>query len=752
MDAVSVPIVPVGLWVLAVAITIAILLVFFGYYIYQRRRAAALLQDAKDVTHLAAQRDLLQAQKDELVQWMQDQKAELDRLTVDRGEQEQLRAELSRLEQKCTEKDKDNQALRNEVGELENQRHNLSQTLEKLEREIGNLNSKRSEAQAIEGRLAELKAKLEETRDVVSGLAEIQAKLEAFSAEKVTLERVLEDLRTSIDSAQAESKEYSQQAEKARVEAEKAEGALVQDRKEKAELGVILDTLRQEQTALSRDIEHKEQRIDNLNASSQTAKEDAEENIQISNKARADAEKAKDELDDVIKEKHRLGLEIGELNARKVGVEQELVRLEGRLGTGPGDEEPEVLLERYADILKVPPDCLHKDVFPGGAGSEEDEVQALQAFKDRLREENLKFPSRIIDAFHTSLKCHNINPLTVLAGVSGTGKTLLPMYYAKMMGMHSLVMAVQPRWDSPQDMFGFYNYLEKEYKATELSRALVRMDPFNYNDDRFSKLDCEWTQNRVLLVLLDEMNLARTEYYFSEFLSKLELRRMVKNPKDKNDRQSAEITLDTGPGKAFQFRIWVDHNVLFVGTMNEDETTQTLSDKVLDRANVLRFGKPDQKTQYSQIDIQEQDWPKQYLPFNQWQNWIKPFAEHAAWSDQITKWTNQLNDALDHVGRPFGYRVQQAIGTYVANYPRVEDEGRYKLAFADQLEQKIIHKLRGVDLGDNAANICLDDVEAVIAELGDQELGDAFRTARDESQIVGMFQWRGVTRPVEENY
>ena len=131
---------------------------------------------------------------------------------------------------------------------------------------------------------------------------------------------------------------------------------------------------------------------------------------------------------------------------------------------------------------------------------------------------------------------------------------------------------------------------------------------------------------------------------------------------------------------------------------------------------------------------------------------IKPVAEHAAWSDQITTWTNRLNDALDHVGRPFGYRVQQAIGTYVANYPRVEDEGCYKLAFADQLEQKIIHKLRGVDLGDNTANICLDDVEAVIAELSDQELGDAFRSARDESQVVGMFQWRGVTRPVEENY
>ncbi|RLB09920.1 MAG: hypothetical protein DRG59_00950 [Deltaproteobacteria bacterium] len=392
-----------------------------------------------------------------------------------------------------------------------------------------------------------------------------------------------------------------------------------------------------------------------------------------------------------------------------------------------------------------------KKTFPAGPLAINDEIQVLQAFKDRLRKENLNFPERVIDAFHTCLKCHHINPLTVLAGVSGTGKTLLPIYYARMMGMHSLVMSVQPRWDSPQDMFGFYNYLERKYKATELSRALIRMDPFNYKKGTFPMLDGDWTRDRILLVLLDEMNLARTEYYFSDFLSKLELRRLVKNLQNKTDRQQAEITLDTGPEKAVNFQIWVGYNVLFVGTMNEDETTQTLSDKVLDRANVLRFGKPENKTRPSQINIQEQEWPKKYLSYTQWKSWIKKEIEQEPWSELTTKWINRLNDALDHVGRPFGYRVQQAIATYVANYPLVEEKERYKLAFADQLELKIIPKLRGMDLGDNAANICLDEVEFVIGELGDQQLADAFRNARDESQVLGMFQWRGVTRPVEDN-
>lgn len=746
MNPASLPFVQTGIWVLAVAITIVILLVMFGLYIYQRKRMKALIKDSEDVAHLAAQRDLLQAQKDELVQWMQDQKVELERLTVEREEQEKIRAELNRLEQECTEKDKNNQALRNEVGELENQRYNLSQTLEKLEREIGDLDSKRAEAKTIEAHLAELKTKVDEAREAVRGLGEIQAKLEALSAGKASLERAVADLRIESDSAQVELKEYRQQTAKARTEKEEAKGALADDRKEKAELGIILDTQRQEQTALSRDIERMEEQIDNLKTSLQTAKEDSENNIQIANSARADVKEAKGELEGVIKEKHHLGLEIGELNSRKIVLKQELVRLEGTFGTRPGEDQDPLI--PYADLLKKVPSCLSEDSFKEEREAK-DETEVLQQLQYSLRQEGLFFSPRVIDAFHTSLKCHAINPLTVLAGVSGTGKTLLPMRYAEIMGMHRLVISVQPRWDSPQDMFGFYNYLEKEYKATELSRSLLRMDPYNYKSQEFSELDSDWAKKRLLLVLLDEMNLARTEYYFSEFLSKLELRREVKDESVPHRRSQAEIELDTGPSE-YRFRLWVGHNVFFVGTMNEDETTQTLSDKVLDRANVIRFGKPDEKAESAEETMHEQTNSQGYLSFNKWRSWQQDFKKNEDWYEKMVNWTRRLNMALDRVGRPFGFRVQQAIGHYVANYPRVDDEDRYKFALADQIEQKIIPKLRGIDLGGENANECLSDVEAIIAELDDNELNDAFAAARTESENLGMFQWRGVTRRIGE--
>ena len=691
MNTLNLSIIPGIFWILATALIVVVLLVMFGMYVYQHQRLKAVVKDAKNLASLAAQCDMLRAEKDQLIQWMDEQKAELDRLTAEREEQELLRAELNRLEQECVSKEQHNQSLRNEVGELENQRYLLTKTLEKLKEEIEDAESKKAEAETIKAHLAELKKRLDdvskeleqkrrEYHDILHTVNEHSIKIEALTKQKSFLEKSIADLR--------------EERQKIRDEAER-------ERKE--------------------------------------AKEVREELKKISeqcNRAENDLERKREEL-------ARLEIQLRAYQTEIHSLKKEIDRTKV-----PEAEEP---LRPYADLLEVQPDCLSEKTFPAGPMAIKDEIQLLQAFKERLREENLNFSERVIDAFHTCLKCHHINPLTVLAGVSGTGKTLLPICYARMMGMHSLVMSVQPRWDSPQDMFGFYNYLEKKYKATELSRALIRMDPFNYKEDTFPMLDGKWTRDRILLVLLDEMNLARTEYYFSDFLSKLELRRLVKNPENDTDRQQAEITLDTGPEKEVNFRIWVGYNVLFVGTMNEDETTQTLSDKVLDRANVLRFGKPDNKTRPSQINMQEGEWTKEYLSYNQWKSWIKEDFEHAPWSKDINNWTNRLNDALDHVGRPFGYRVQQAIATYVANYPLVEENERYKLAFADQIEQKIIPKLRGMDLGDNAANICLDDVESVIAELGDQQLADAFRNARDESRALGMFQWRGVARPVEGN-
>ncbi len=403
-----------------------------------------------------------------------------------------------------------------------------------------------------------------------------------------------------------------------------------------------------------------------------------------------------------------------------------------------------------ADLTK-PPACLAREIDDGQFDivlpdqmAAEQEVDALQRVMKHLRESGLEFPQRTVNAFHTCLKTAVISPLTVLAGISGTGKSQLPRYYADAMGVHFLKVPVQPRWDGPQDLFGFYNYIEKKYKATDLARALVHLDAENWEEL------AEDYKDRMLLVLLDEMNLARVEYYFSEFLSRLEGRPFDESSMTADDRRPSEIDIDVsqaGQGK----RVYVGQNVLFVGTMNEDESTLALSDKVLDRANVLRFPKP-VKLEEALPTSDSRYVAKGFLPKSRWaRSWIRG-ADKLDGSQQAraSKVVGQINDVMNELGRPFGHRMGQAMMHYVANYPaatnRTDNIGQVNFALADQIEQRILPRLRGLvaeehsrplrDLADIASNELQDGTLA-------NEINDAVLRSRESN---GLFVWRGFTR------
>ncbi|PIY22455.1 MAG: hypothetical protein COZ11_12630, partial [Deltaproteobacteria bacterium CG_4_10_14_3_um_filter_51_14] len=122
MEGVNIPYLPTILWLLAGAVTILVVLVMLGYHVYFRGRVKAAIQDSNDVGSLAAKKQMLQGDVEALRQWFIDQKAEVDRLTSEREEQERLRASLADLDSQCATKDNENQGLRKEVGELENRR------------------------------------------------------------------------------------------------------------------------------------------------------------------------------------------------------------------------------------------------------------------------------------------------------------------------------------------------------------------------------------------------------------------------------------------------------------------------------------------------------------------------------------------------------------------------------------------------------------------------------------------------------
>jgi hypothetical protein len=370
--------------------------------------------------------------------------------------------------------------------------------------------------------------------------------------------------------------------------------------------------------------------------------------------------------------------------------------------------------------------------------SEKDRMQLLEK---KLEERKLVFAPRTLNAFHTALKVADISPLTVLSGISGTGKSLLPRIYSEAMGVHFLGLAVQPRWDSPQDMFGFYNYMEQKYKATELARAMVQFEVFNKLKEGGGLKD------QMLMVLLDEMNLARVEYYFSEFLSKLEVRRDI-DPSKNKDRRKVEIALEMGHGNgAKEVRIYPDRNILFVGTMNEDESTQNLSDKVLDRSCVLRFGKPTKLATNQSQDASGLGSASEMLRRSTWMDWVDIRGQTP--SARVTDTIGELNGVMEMVGKPFAHRVAQAISSYTLNYPEwVRD--RENLALSDQVEQRILPKLRGLNVDDH--HDAFNNLSSILKNLGDDVLSNAFEAGRNSGNSRGMnsFIWRGVDRSEQQ--
>jgi hypothetical protein len=356
------------------------------------------------------------------------------------------------------------------------------------------------------------------------------------------------------------------------------------------------------------------------------------------------------------------------------------------------------------------------------------ELDWLASIEDDCAETGIVFPRRLLKAFHTSLKTAEWSPLTVLAGVSGTGKSELPRLYARYGGLLFESMAVQPNWDSPQSMLGFFNTIDNRFNATRLLRALVQSQRAQSEGG---------AADAMLLVLLDEMNLAHIEMYFADFLSKLEFRRGL--------IEEVNLEVDIGAGLD-RYKVPLGRNVLWVGTMNEDETTKSLSDKVVDRGNVLGFPRPRELRRRHRLELLP---AASLLPKDAWQNWQAPAdslldEEVDGFRDTL----HQLNEHLNEVGRALGHRVWQSVDNYMANHPDVlanprdqNNDGRKRalqLAFEDALVHKVMPKLRGIETSGHAKVRCLDPIRSCLQEKA-PGLYDDFELATRLG--MGVFVW-----------
>lgn len=161
-----------------------------------------------------------------------------------------------------------------------------------------------------------------------------------------------------------------------------------------------------------------------------------------------------------------------------------------------------------------------------------------------------------------------VTHIIILQGMSGTGKTSLAYAFGEYISNKTVVIPIQPMWKERTDLIGYYNEFTKKFNETTLLEKLYEA---NIKKD-------------VYVTVLDEVNIARVEYYFAEFLSLLEL----PNPEVRNLDVVSDVW-PTDPKLLCEGRLRLPVNMYFIGTANNDDSTFAISDKVYDRAMILNL-------------------------------------------------------------------------------------------------------------------------------------------------------------------
>ncbi len=304
--------------------------------------------------------------------------------------------------------------------------------------------------------------------------------------------------------------------------------------------------------------------------------------------------------------------------------------------------------------------------------------------KEYIASRGFQYDNSIIENFYLSLKS---KPFVILAGISGTGKTRLVKLFAEALGANSLngrykMVAVRPDWSDSTDLFGHV-----DLNGKFIPGAIIE----------FIKT-AELNNSKPYFLCLDEMNLARVEYYFSDVLSIIETRDVV-NGSIVSESLIAEGIFGNDIHAAGKYgTVRLPENLYIIGTVNMDETTFPFSKKVLDRANTIEFSYVDLLPQFSRVEntsqqpinIDNEFLKAKYLLLTQCSN-------HQAFVEEVCLELQTINRLLKISESQVGYRVRDEIVFYMVNNL---DTGLLQRdeALDNVILQKILPRLQGSNL------------------------------------------------------
>ena len=231
--------------------------------------------------------------------------------------------------------------------------------------------------------------------------------------------------------------------------------------------------------------------------------------------------------------------------------------------------------------------------------------------------------------------------LIILEGISGTGKTSMPYALGKFFNFDANICPVQPSWKDRSELLGYYNEFTKKFNESEFLRALYVS---TYRKD-------------TNIIVLDEMNLARIEYYFAEFLSIMEMPNV-------NDWKIELIgsAQSSDPKKLEEGKLLIPQNVYFFGTANNDDSTFTISDKVYDRAISLFF---DNKGIPFECEYQE----SMSIPFEQINRLFDEAKNQYPISPKVLEKFNELDKfVIKKFKLAFGNRILKQLTSFIPVY------------------------------------------------------------------------------------
>ena len=407
------------------------------------------------------------------------------------------------------------------------------------------------------------------------------------------------------------------------------------------------------------------------------------------------------ELYDAVREKDKL---IGMNTAERASFGLSGISLSGGAAGGssggaPGDLQDDRRCVRLGNVdIKYNGEMIHTEL-PDDAKDID-----LKGICERFRyfacsQMRLYYTIDVVRQFFAAM---GTGKLIILEGISGTGKTSLPYCLGRFFKNPANICSVQPSWRDRSELLGYYNDFTHKFTETEFLRAVYES---TYRDDNN-------------LIVLDEMNLARIEYYFAEFLSIMEMPNVsewiidvIAAPRDDDPKH-----LEGG-------KLLIPQNIFFIGTANNDDSTFTITDKVYDRAISLFF---DNKGQPFEAPYTE----ALPLPYGYLDNlFAQAKKDYPLSQDTLEKFEKLDEYVIEHFKLAFGNRIMKQMNSFVPCYVAC---GGTELDAVDYIfKSKILKKFEVLNVA-----FLRDELAGLDAELTKLFGKNEFPLSRDKIRLL----------------